>query len=66
MSILPGSPSHVLQAIRAAFKDSMVWPSATAHPDAYYQQIDMTFGYVCKTKNGFQLTEFGEREVHQP
>ena len=65
MSILPGSPSHALQAIRAAFKDSEVWSKAPADPDAYYQQIAMMFGYLCKTKDGFQLTELGERVVRQ-
>jgi hypothetical protein len=64
MSLLPGSPNPALEALRTVFKSSEVWPEAMSNPEAHYQQIAMTFGYVCKTKDGFKLTDLGEREMH--
>jgi hypothetical protein len=64
MSLLPGSPGPALEALRTVFKSSEVWPAAISNPEAHYQQIAMTFGYVCKTKDGFKLTDRGEHEMH--
>ena len=63
MSLLPGNPSPALEALRTIFKNSAVWPEAMSNPESHYQQLAMMFGYVCKTKDGFKLTDLGEREM---
>jgi hypothetical protein len=61
MPIPSGRPDNVLYAVKEGFKDRTVWPKATANPEAHYQQLAVTFGYVVETSGGYALTDLGKR-----
>jgi hypothetical protein len=65
MPIPSGRPDNVLDAVEKGFSGRTVWPKAIANPEANYQRIAATFGYVAEVPAGFILTELGLRETRR-
>jgi hypothetical protein len=63
MSMPSGRSKNVIEAVKAGFKGRKVWPIATTDPEAHYQQLAVTFGYVAGGPAGFLLTDLGDREI---
>jgi hypothetical protein len=66
MPIPSGCPDSVLDAIEKGFSGRTIWPRATVNPEAHYQRLAVTFGYVAEVPTGFVLTELGLREMRGP
>jgi TPR repeat protein len=58
-------PNNVLDAIAAAFHHRGVWPEAHVLPEAHYQRMAVTYGYIAETPAGFVLTDLGKSESGQ-
>jgi len=58
-----GRPDNVVREVKRGFTGRQLWSTATANPEAYYQQMALTFGYVARAPSGFVLTDLGALEA---
>ncbi len=65
MPMLSGRPDNVIDAIRNGFNGRIVWPKASADPEAHYQKLGVMYNYLDETPDGFVLTELGAQESSQ-